>query len=263
MIRSTTRYFSLLAVVALALSASWPAQAAKEAVPPPDMDWPHEGLFSTYDRAALQRGFQVYKQVCAACHSMNKLYYRHLEQIGYTEGQVKTVAAEYMVTDGPDGEGQMFERPALPSDKFWAPFANKQAAMYANNGAYPPDLSLITKARYGGEDYIYGLLIGYEDPPADKADDLLPGQYWNRYMPGHVIAMAPPLMDGQVDYVDENVPETVKQYAQDLSQFLAWAAEPHMEARKRAGIKAFIFLFVFTLLMYQVKKRIWKDVKSK
>lgn len=220
-------------------------------------DWPFKGAFGTYDRAALKRGFEVYRQVCASCHSMDRLYYRNLTEIGYSPSEVKEIAAEYMVMDAPNEEGEILERKATPGDHFKAPFANRQAAMYANNGAAPPDMSLLVKARHGGADYIYGIITGYAEPPVDVT--LRQGQYWNKVMAGHVIAMAPPLTDGQVSYAD-GTEGTVPQYAKDVAQFLAWASEPHLEARKRTGVKAFIFLLVFTMVMYSAKKRIWKNV---
>lgn len=230
------------------------AQAAGDAVAPPSQDWHFKGVNGTYDRAALQRGLKVYREVCSACHSLDRVYFRNLEGLGYTENQIKNLAAEYTVEDGPNDEGDMFERPALPSDAFKAPFANDQAAKYANNGALPPDLSLIVKARPNGPDYIHGLLTGYHAPP--EGTTLLEGQHWNQYMPGHVIAMAPPLTDGIVAYEDE-APQTVDQYAKDVTEFLTWAGDPYMEERKRTGIKVIIFLAVFAGIMYAVKRRLW------
>ncbi len=160
--------------------------------------------------------------------------------------------------DGPNEEGEMFERPGLPSDRFVAPYANKEQARAANNGAYPPDMSLIAIARKGGADYLYSLLVGYEDAPEGK--ELLPGQYWNKYMPGHVIAMAAPLSDGQIAYPDGS-PETLEQYSKDVAHFLQWAADPKMEQRKETGIRALIFLFFFTLIFYLAKRKLWKNVK--
>lgn len=226
-------------------------------------EWPFQGAFNTYDRAALQRGFQVYKQVCSACHSMDLLSYRNLQEIGYTEGQVKAIAAEYQVNDISDDTGEIIQRPARPSDRFHAPFTNKQAAMAANNGAYPPDLSLLAKARHGGPDYIYSILTGFVDPPpADATEKPNPGQYWNKAMPGHIIAMPPPLVtDGQVQYENPgDVPQTVDQYARDVSQFLAWASEPHMEERKQTGTKVILFLLAMCFFAWQAKKKVWSDV---
>jgi ubiquinol-cytochrome c reductase cytochrome c1 subunit len=244
--------FSLLILISAA-----PAYAAGEYVKPPDINWSFDGPFGTYDRAALQRGFKVYKEVCSACHAMKRVAYRNLSALGYSDAQIKTIAAEYMVMDGPNEEGEMFERAARPSDRFKSPYPNENAAKFANNGAYPPDLSLITKARHGGADYIYGLLIGYEPPPSDKV--LLAGQHWNKYMPGHVIAMAAPLTDGQIAYEDGS-PQTVDQYARDVAHFLTWAAEPEMEQRKRMGVKVILFLIVFAGIMYAVKRKIWAKV---
>lgn len=248
------RKLTMVSVAAmLCTAATVPAQANEGAPKLMKQEWSFDGPFGTYDRAALQRGYKVYREVCSACHSMERLHFRDLEHIGFSEGQVKAVAAEYMITDGPNDEGEMFERPGLPSDQFKSPYANRKAAMYAN-GAYPPDMSLLAKARHGGADYIYNILTGYENPPADH--ELQPGQNWNRYMPGHVLAMPPPLSDGQVAY-DDGTTETVSQYARDVAQFLTWASEPHMEERKQTGVMALLFLLVFTGVMYGVKKKVW------
>ncbi|PZQ46057.1 MAG: cytochrome C [Micavibrio aeruginosavorus] len=224
---------------------------------PPKQDWPFNGPLGTYDRASLQRGFQVYKQVCAACHSMKRVAYRNLSALGYTEDQIKAVAAEATIMDGPNDEGEMFERPGRPSDHFKSPFANDNAAKANNNGALPPDLSLIVKARTGGADYVYAILTGYDTPP--PGIELANGQHYNKYMAGNKIAMPAPLVEGAVAYED-NSPTTVNQYAHDVSQFLAWAAEPEMEERKQTGLKAIIFLVVFAGLMYAVKRKIWAKV---
>lgn len=222
-----------------------------------EQNWSFDGIFGTYDRAALQRGFQVYKEVCSACHSMNRLSYRNLADLGYSEAEIKAIAADVTITDGPNDEGEMFERPGRPSDHFRAPYANIQAAKYANNGAYPPDLSLIAKARHGGADYIHAILTGYGEPPADK--ELLSGQYWNKAMPGNIIAMPQPINAGQVSYSDGTA-QDVDQYARDVAQFLTWASEPHMEVRKRTGIKVFLFLLVFTGVLYAAKRKIWSNI---
>jgi ubiquinol-cytochrome c reductase cytochrome c1 subunit len=219
--------------------------------------WSFNGIFGTYDRAALQRGFQVYKEVCAACHSMSRLAYRNLEDLGYSEAEIKAIAADATINDGPNDEGEMFDRPGRPSDAFKAPYPNVQAAKSVNNGAYPPDLSLISKSRYGGADYIYAILTGYEEPPANR--ELMPGQSWNKAMTGNVIAMPAPLSAGQVIYGD-GADQSVDQYARDVAQFLTWASEPKMEVRKRTGVKVFLFLLVFTAVMYAVKRKIWADL---
>jgi len=231
--------------------------AAGDAPVPPAQEWSFNGMFGTYDKASMQRGLKVYREVCSACHSLKRVYFRNLEALGYNEGQIKALAAEYTVEDGPNEEGDMFDRPARPSDKFPSPFANKNAAKYANNGAYPLDLSLITKARLHGADYVRGLLTGYEEAPHGK--ELLEGQHYNKYMAGHIIAMAAPLSDDIVAYED-GTPQTVEQYATDVAHFLAWAAEPEMEERKQTGNKVLIFLIIFAGLMYAYKKKIWSDV---
>lgn len=251
---------TVLAFSALALLAS-PAFAAEEKKAHlPELDWSFNGPFGTYDKAALQRGFLVYKQVCSACHGLDKMYYRHLGALGYSDAQIKTIAAEYTVTDGPNDEGEMFDRPARPSDKIKKPFPNDKAAMFANNGALPPDLSLITKARHGGADYVYAILTGYEEPPAGMV--LMSGQHYNKAKDGHIIAMAPPLVaDGAVAYEDAATPQTVDQYAKDVAHFLTWAAEPEMEQRKRMGVKVVVFLIFFSAIMYGVKRKIWENLR--
>lgn len=249
----------LIVVLFLAFFAM-PSKAAEEGhgtVHPPKMEWSFDGMFGTYDRAAMQRGLKVYREVCSACHSMKRVYFRNLADLGYNEGQIKNIASSYTVHDGPNDEGEMFDRPGLPSDHFVSPFPNDNAAKAMNNGALPPDLSLIIKARHDGPNYVYGILTGYEAAPAGTV--LLDSQHWNKYMPGHVLAMPPPLQDGQVAYEDGS-PQTVQQYAHDVVNFLAWAADPSMEQRKRTGIKVLIFLAVFAAVMYAVKRRIWADV---
>lgn len=224
----------------------------------PSQDWSFSGAFGTYDKAAMQRGYKIYREVCSSCHAMKRVYFRNLEALGYNEAQIKNIAAEYTVINKePNDEGDMFERPALPSDAFVSPFANDNAAKYANGGALPPDLSLITKARGNGSNYIHALITGYEEHPP-HGQEVSDGQYWNTYFPGHKLSMAPPLMDGQVSYED-GTPETLDQYAHDISHFLTWAADPHMEARKATGFKVIIFLLIFAGVMLSVKRKIWAD----
>ena len=242
--------------LALALNGT-PAVAAVEAADPPEVDWSFAGPFGTYDRAAMQRGFQVYKEVCASCHALGYVSYRNLADLGFSEAEVKAIAAEYTVTDGPNEDGDMFERPALPSDRFVSPFPNPQAARAANGGAYPPDLSLVAKAFAEGPDYVHALLIGYHEPPAGV--EVPPGQYFNIYFPGHNISMPPPLSEGQVEYGD-GTPATVEQMARDVSHFLNWAAEPKLEERKRLGVKILIFVAIMTIVFYMAKRKIWRDV---
>lgn len=216
--------------------------------------WPFDGIFGSVDREAAQRGFQVYKEVCAACHSLSRLSYRNLKDIGISELEIKEIAKQYMVTDGPNEQGEMFQRPAKLSDKFVSPFPNEQAARVANGGAYPPDLSLIIKARHDGANYVYSLLTGYEPAPADFK--LMEGLHYNKYFPGNQIAMPAPLSDGQVQYLGGTV-ASVDQMSRDVVVFLQWAAEPEMEHRKSMGLKVMIYLAIFTVLFYIAKKKIW------
>ena len=253
-----------VAVVALVVAVCFGgytsnAFAAKDAPKPPAQEWSFDGMFGTFPKDELQRGFQVYKEVCAACHGLERVAYRNLVSLGYSEAQVKAIASEYLVTDGPNEEGEMFQRPAIPADRIVSPFPNEQAARYANNGAYPLDLSLIVKARKYGADYIHALLTGYQDPPEDVT--IGPGMYYNKYYAGNQIAMAPVLMDGGIMYAD-GTEASIDQQAHDVATFLAWAAEPTMNDRKRMGWAVLIFLTFFSILMYLVKKKIWKDVEK-
>lgn len=241
----------------LALSAT-PARAAGEAIPLPPVDFSFERMFGTYDRGSLQRGFQVYKEVCAACHGMYHLSYRNLLEIGLTEAQVRAIAAQFQIKDGPDENGEMFERPGRLSDRFRRPFPNEQAARAANNGAYPPDLSLMRKARPNGADYLFHLLTGYTDPPEGFV--LMDGMSYNKYFPGHQIAMPNVLNPGQVEYAD-GTEATVEQMARDVTTFLAWAAEPELEQRRAMGVRIILFLVVLGGLTYAVKRKIWADLK--
>lgn len=249
------------AVVAVSLTALplAPAQAAGDAKHPAAIDWSFNGLFGTYDRNALRRGYQVYVEVCAACHSMNQIAFRNLSQPGgpeFSEAEVKALAKQYIVEDGPDDYGDMFERDALPKDKFPSPYPNENAARAANGGAYPPDLSLITKARGGGPDYVHALLSGYEDAP--EGVEMRAGLYYNPYMPGGKIAMPIPLMDELVEYSD-GTEATVEQMSLDVTHFLNWAAEPELEQRKRTGFMVLIYLTIFAGLMYFSMRKIWAD----
>ncbi|MFM2042147.1 MAG: hypothetical protein RLY86_723 [Pseudomonadota bacterium] len=245
------------------LLAPLSAQAAGGGPTPPAQDWVHGGVnsffsvFKHYDRAALQRGFQIYKEGCSACHSMDLLSYRNLADLGYNEAEIKAIAAQYTVMDGPNDEGEMFERPALPSDRFKNPFPNKKAAAAANNGKAPPDLSLIVKSRKYHEDYIYALLTGYVDPPAGF--EVPDGSYYNAYYSGHIIAMAQPLYPDGVTFSDGTA-ATVEQQAKDVTTFLAWASEPHLEDRRQMGIAVIIFLLFLSAFLYAAKRRLWADV---
>ena len=251
----------ILSVLFLCLGLAATPAFAENALPPhsPPGGWPDAGMFGTYDRAALQRGFQVYKEVCSVCHSMKLLSYRDLRALGFSEPEVKALAANVTVHDGPNDNGDMFDRPGRPSDFFVSPFPNDQAARAANKGALPPDLSLIIKARHGGEDYVYSILTGFgQTPPAGEA--MMPGMNYNPYFAGHQIAMPPPLKDDSVTYAD-GTKATTAQEAKDVAQFLAWASEPTMEVRKQTGLKVLIFLAVFAGIMFAVKKKVWSKIK--
>lgn len=249
----------LLLMLVLIASPVLAQEHSHETAPLPKQDWSFHGPFGTFDRAAAQRGFQVYKEVCATCHSLSLLSYRHLRDIGFNEAEVKALAAQAMVKDGPNEAGEMFERPGLPSDRFPAPFANKKAAQAANGGAYPPDLSLIVKARQDGANYLYALLNGYEEPPHDVA--LGAGMNYNKYFPGHQIAMPKPMNEGAVTYAD-GTKATVEQMAHDVTTFLAWAAEPELEARKRMGVRVMLFMLVLAGLFYMSKRKVWEKLKK-
>jgi ubiquinol-cytochrome c reductase cytochrome b/c1 subunit len=269
-----------LALAALLATARIAPATAAETETPPRIKWSFAGPFGLYDRGQLQRGFKVHQEVCKACHGLALLSFRNLAEPGgpgFTPGQAAAVAAEYQIADGPNDQGEMFQRPGRPADHFPPPFPNDAAARNANNGVLPPDLSVIAKARTyergfpwflidiftqyqeQGVDYIAALLSGYEDPPQGFA--LLPGLSYNKYFPGHAIGMPKVLNDGQVSYSD-GAPQTGAQYAKDIAAFLAWAAEPHMEARKRAGFQVMIFLLVFAGLLYFTKKKVWSTVEG-
>ena len=245
-------------IILLALILSFNIKAAESnKAKMPKHDWSFNGITGTFDRAALQRGFQVYTEVCAGCHSMKLLYYRDLLDIGFSEAQVKAIAAEYDVLDGPNDEGEMFERPARPADRFVNPYSNDNEARASNNGAYPPDLSVITKARRYGEDYIYNLLIGYEEAP--DGVEVGDGMYYNKWMDGNQIAMPNPIYDGSVDY-DDGTDNNAEQLSEDVVTFLKWAAEPELEVRKNLGIKVILFFLVLGTIVYLVKNRLWREV---
>ncbi|MBP1852588.1 cytochrome c1 [Rhizobium halophytocola] len=240
---------------------------------PRNQSWSFAGPFGKYDKGQLQRGLKIYKEVCSACHSMQLVAFRTLGELGYSEEQVKAFAGEYEVQDGPNGDGDMFNRKAVGSDYFPSPFANPEAAAASNNGAAPPDMSLLAKARgvergfptfifdiftqyqEGGPDYIYSLLTGYQEPP--EGVTVPEGTHFNPYFAAAPsLAMAPPLSDGVVTY-DDGSPETVDQYAHDVSAFLMWAAEPHLEERKRTGFMVMVFLLIFSALLYLTKKSVY------
>jgi ubiquinol-cytochrome c reductase cytochrome c1 subunit len=225
-------------------------------------DWSFKGLLGKFDRGSLQRGYQVYTEVCSSCHSMKYVSYRNLAEEGgpeFTEEQAKAIAANFEVLDGPNSDGEMFTRPAKLSDKFVMPYENVKAAQAANGGAYPPDMSVLAKARSGGVDYIYSVLLGYEDPPAGVILD--DGVYYNKYMYGNNIKMSQPLSDGLVEYSDGTV-ASEEQMAKDVTTFLMWAAEPHLESRHKMGFKAILYLIILTILVYFSMKKIWSRIES-
>lgn len=253
-----------MAVVAGLTAVLFIAAAPHEEVEVEKQEWSFQGFFGHFDHAQMKRGFQVYKDVCSACHSMNLLAYRNLQDIGFSEEEVKEIAASVQVTDGPNDAGDMFDRPGKPSDRFKAPFANEQAARAANNGALPPDFSLIARSRAGkgfltfeGADYIHGVLIGYGEPPADmKMSD---GMNYNKGFKGHQIAMPQPLTDGAVTFADGS-PNDLDHEARDVAAFLTWAGEPNLENRKRTGLKVMLFLVAFTLIAYAAKRKVWAKI---
>jgi len=271
---------SLKIAAAFAILASAPALAASGGAAPHKEHWSFGGLFGHFDRGQLQRGFKVYREVCASCHGMNLVSFRNLMEPGgpqFSEGQIRLLAAEYQVQDGPGDDGQMFERPGRLSDRWPSPYPNEQAARASNGGAYPPDFSVLAKARSyergwvngrviwdlftqyqeHGADYIHALLLGYTEPPADAQPQ--EGLHYNAYFPGNWIAMPKPITDGQVEYTD-GAPATLDQYSRDVTAFMMWAAEPHLEARKAMGFKVIIFLLGFAALLYFTKKKVWNDI---
>ncbi|MGF1649505.1 MAG: cytochrome c1 [Hyphomicrobiaceae bacterium] len=276
------------ALVVFGLAASIAGGAAQAAGKGPEIErqtWSFSGIFGQYDQAQLQRGFQVYKEVCASCHGLTKVAFRSLGQPGgpgLTEDQVKELAASYMIQDGPNDDGEMFEREGRPSDTFPPNFPNERAARAAHNGAYPLDLSLIAKARgiphpegvvahvltmasdivtgyqEAGADYLYALMTGYVDPP--EGFELQDGLNYNAAYPGHQIAMIQPIYDDAVQYTD-GTPQTVSQHSKDVAAFLSWAADPHHDRRKQMGWIVMIYLLITTALLYVAKKRVWAGVK--
>ena len=232
---------------------------AGEKISYPQLNWTFSGILGTFDRASQQRGLQVYKEVCSGCHGMRLLAYRNLKSIGYNDNEIKAFAAENSVNSIND-DGEVIERPARPSDKFVSPYPNDKAARAANGGAYPPDLSLIIKARPDGANYLHALLTGYVDAPAEKK--VPDGMYYNKYYSGNLIGMPQPLYDDGVEYAD-GTKATPDQMAKDVTAFLAWASEPEMEERKQLGITVILFLLVLTTLSYFAMKQIWAPVKNR
>jgi len=244
----------LIAAVSLTSGA---ALAAGDAAHVESQKWHFNGIFGTVDKASAQRGLQVYLEVCAGCHSLKQVAYRNLADLGFNENEIKAIAADFDVTDGPNDEGEMFERSARASDKFVSPFPNEEAAKASNNGANPPDLSLQTKAHAGGADYINALLTGYADAPAGT--EVPDGSNYNPFFSGSFIAMPPPLAEDGVEYTD-GTKATVAQMSWDVVNFLQWAAEPEMEQRKKMGFKVVLFLIIFSAILYAAKRKLWSTI---
>jgi ubiquinol-cytochrome c reductase cytochrome c1 subunit len=257
---SLLRYLAAAAAFVVALAVTPAPGRAQETPRLLHQQWSFDGVFGTYDRAAMQRGFQVYKQVCSACHPVKHLYFRDLEALGYTQAQIAAIAStyQYQCPDGPNDQGQMFQRPCRASDPIPGPFPNDEAARAANGGALPPDLSMVVKAREGGPDYVYSLLNGFKNPPP-PGFQLGAGKYYNEYFPGHQISMPPPLSDGAVTFAD-GTKATVPQMSHDVAIFLAWASEPNLDTRHRIGVRVFIFLIVGVGIFYAAKRKIWTPV---
>jgi ubiquinol-cytochrome c reductase cytochrome b/c1 subunit len=268
---------SLLGLATIVQPALAADEQSHESPAPPRVKWSFSGPFGKFDRAQLQRGLKVYREVCAVCHGLKYVAFRNLVDLGYSEAQVKAIASEYKIQDGPNDQGEMFEREGRPADYFPTPWPNENAARARYNGV-PPDMSVLAKARgyergfpwfifdiftqfqEHGVDYIHALMTGYkEKPPAGVT--LPQGSFYNEYFPGHAIAMPPPLSDKRIEYTD-GTPTTVDQFAKDVAAFMMWAAEPHMEARKRIGFQVMIFLLVLSGLLYFTKKKVWADVHA-
>ena len=222
-----------------------------------EINWSFNGIFGVFERSSLQRGYQIYQEVCSGCHSIQHLNYRNLYEEGgpmFSKEEAKAIAAQFEVIDGPNSDGEMFTRPGKLSDKFIKPYPNVQASTVANGGAYPPDMSVLAKARAGGADYIYSLLVGYEEAPSGfELDD---GVYYNKYMVGNKIKMSEPLSDEQVEYLD-GTEATKEQMAKDVTAFLVWASEPHLEAQHKMGFKTIIYLLILFTLVYFSKQKVW------
>ena len=263
MLERSNNLFTKIFLIILIIGASNAAYSEENKVKFLKNNWSFDGVFGTFDRASLQRGYQVYQEVCAGCHSAQHLSYRNLSEKGGPEfllDEAKAIAAQFEVTDGPNEDGEMFVRPGRLSDKFIKPFPNIKAAAAANGGAYPPDMSVLAKARKGGADYIYSLLMGYEEAPAGyELDD---GVYYNKYMPGNKIKMAEPISDGIVEYAD-GTEATKAQISKDVTAFLVWAADPHLETRHKMGFKVFFYLIVLLALVYLSKQKVWSRFGSK
>lgn len=269
------KLLSLLSAISLSFSA-WTAHAAGSGPVPPEQNWPSAGYFGAFDKASLQRGLQVYTDVCAGCHGLRLLSYRDLLDLGYNNDQVKAYAAQYEVLSEPNEDGEREMIPASPADKFVSPYANEQEARALNGGALPPDLSLIVKARnFGkgnffanfydmlrgrgyasGADYVYALLTGYEDAP--EGVEISEDMHYNKWFAGNAIAMAQPIYESD-DFAD-GAPGSIEQQAKDVASFLMWASEPRLEERRALGIKVLLFMALFIIVLYLLKRRVWSDI---
>jgi ubiquinol-cytochrome c reductase cytochrome c1 subunit len=252
-----TSRFLFAPMLAAVLALMGPSAMAQDAPEPPQENWSFSGLFGTPDLAAAQRGFQVYSEVCSNCHAMHQMHFRDLTGLGFTDAQVKAIASTFTVPQGTDDAGQPKDGPGTPANQFRSPFPNEKAARAALNGALPPDLSLIINARPGGANYVYGILTGYAAPPAGFV--MQDGMYYDRYFPGHQIAMPQPLTDGRVTYTDGS-PTTTDQEARDVVTFLYWTSNPETVERKAMGVRVVLFLILLTGVTYMVKRTIWSDV---
>lgn len=252
------------AAAAVAASAATAAASitflSDDVVHPLHLPWDHLAPLGAYDCNSLRRGFQVYRQVCASCHSIERIHYRELVGVTHSTEELVEMASEVDVVDGPNDEGEMFERPAKLSDPLPKPYANDESGRSANGGALPPDLSLMVKARHAGQDYLFSLLTGYCDAPEGKP--MMPGLYYNPYFPGGAIAMPPPLSDGGIEFED-GTEGTISQQAKDVVQFLNWCAEPEADERKKSAL-TYITVVSFMVLMTGYYKRFkWSPYKSR
>jgi len=260
MFTRVTKYAVPLAFAGASSNLVGKSECNEDKVEAPALKWSHQGALASYDAASIRRGFQVYRQVCASCHSIQYISFRNLIGVTHDEAGAKKIAETYEVTDGPNDAGEMFERPGKVFDKIPGPYKNEEQARAANNGALPPDLSLMVKARPGGIDYIFALLTGYMPAPAGKV--ILPGLHYNPYFPGGATAMAKQLTDGQVEYED-GTPATETQMAKDVACFLAWAAEPEHDERKKLGVAWCLCLAAGVLLTGFYKRFRWSIYKTR
>ena len=263
MLAHLSKFFKFFFIVVLIFINPLSASSEEKKVDFLETNWSFEGIFGTFDRASLQRGYQVYQEVCSGCHSVQHLSYRNLYEEGgpeFSKEEAKAIASQFDVTDGPNSDGEMFTRPGKLSDKFVSPYPNIESSIAANGGAYPPDMSVLAKARPDGANYIYSLLLGYEEPPADfELDD---GVYYNKYMAGQKIKMSEPILDGLVEYAD-GTEATKEQMVKDVTTFLVWASEPHLESQHKMGFKTIIYLIILLTLVYLSKQKVWSRFNSK